>query len=93
MIDRNLSLLKKKKRVLLNKKIKEIKFGINMLATNHLSVGLLIINNLKISDAEFNNIKEKKYSTVTYVNQFNKDLWRNHITIEPTQEMKEYTKY
>ena len=93
MIDRNLSLLKKKKRILLNKKIKEIKFGINMLAKNYQSIELLVINNLKISDTEFSNLEEKKYANVTYVNQFNKDLWRNHITIEPTKEMKEYTKY
>lgn len=91
-IDRNFSLIKKKKRILLNKKMKEIKFGVNILVDNHESIELLIIDNLKISNAEFNNIQEKIHTDVTYVNQFNKELWKNHITIEPTQEMKEYTK-
>ena len=40
----------------------------------------------------FNNLVEKEDMKVTYVDQFNKELWQNHTTIEPTQKMKEFKK-
>ena len=55
-----------------------------------ISIELLIIDHSKISESEFNKIIEEQYINTTYVNQFNKDLWKDYITIEPTQEMKEY---
>ena len=51
---------------------------------------LLVVDHSKISDIEFDNFIEEKYIDVIYVNQFNKHLWKNYTTIEPTQEMKEY---
>ena len=42
---------------------------------------------MKISDIEFNNYSEKKDINVNYVNQFDKSaLWKNYITIEPTEK-------
>ena len=91
-IKRKVTLLKKKKRFLINKKLNAIKLGLDIIQENKFSVELLVIDNVQISEKDFDNFKEKKYIDVTYVNQFDKDLWKNHTTIEPTQQMKEYKK-
>jgi hypothetical protein len=91
-IKRKFALQKKKKRLLLNKKLNEIKIDLDILIDNKESIELLIVDHSKISDIEFDNFIEEKYIDVTYVNQFDKNLWKNHTTIEPTQQMKEYKK-
>jgi len=78
--------------LLINKKLKEIKIGVDLVVAQKEVIELLVINQLKISDIEFNNFIEKKHVNVTYVNQFDENLWKNYTIIEPTQEMKEYKK-
>tara|TARA_B100000902_G_C26888642_1_gene706192 strand:+ start:14 stop:652 length:639 start_codon:yes stop_codon:yes gene_type:complete len=89
-IKRKIALLKKKKRFLINKKLTAIKLGLDLSQENKLSVELLVVDNTQISEKDFDNFEEEKYIDVTYVNQFDKNLWKKHTTIEPTQQMKEY---
>ena len=89
-VKRKVALQKKKKRFLMNKKLKEIEISVDLIMEEKASIELLIIDHSKISASEFDNITEKKHINITYVNQFNKDLWKRHITIEPTKEMREY---
>jgi len=91
-VNRKITLLKKKKQFLINKKLNAIKLGLDIIQENKLSVELLVVDNIKISEQDFDNFKQEKYIDVTYVNQFDKNLWENHTTIEPTQQMKEYKK-
>ncbi len=77
---------------MINKKLTAIKLGLDIIQENKLSVELLVVDNIKISEQDFDNFKQEKYIDVTYVNQFDKNLWKNHTTIEPTQQMKEYKK-
>ena len=91
-IKRKITLLKKKKRFLINKKLNAIKIGLDIVQENKFSVELLVVDNVQISEKDFDNFEEEKYIDVTYVNQFDKNLWENHTTIEPTQQMKEYKK-
>ena len=91
-LNRKITWQKKKKRLLINKKLKEIKIGVDLVVAQKEVIELLVINQLKISEIEFNNFIEKKHVNVTYVNQFDKNLWKNHTIIEPTQEMREYKK-
>ena len=91
-VNRKITLIKKKKRALINKKLTEIKLGLDMAQETKLSVELLVVDNVQISEQDYDNFKEEKYIDVTYVNQFDKSLWKNHTTIEPTQQMQEYKK-
>jgi len=91
-VNRKITLIKKKKRALINKKLTEIKLGLDMAQETKLSVELLVVDNVQISEQDYDNFKEEKYIDVTYVNQFDKSLWKNYTTIEPTQQMKEYQK-
>jgi len=91
-VNRKITLLKKKKRFLINKKLSAIKLGLDIVQENEFSLELLVVDNAQISEQDFDNFEEEKYLDVTYVNQFDKSLWKNHTTIEPTQQMKEYKK-
>jgi hypothetical protein len=91
-VNRKITLIKKKKRALINKKLTEIKIGLDIAQETKLSVELLVVDNVQISEQDYDNFKEEKYIDVNYVNQFDKSLWKNYTTIEPTQQMKEYQK-
>ena len=91
-VKRQIALQKMKKRLLINKKLQEIKIGVDMLMEINKAIELLVIDQVKISDIVFENFIEKKHFNVDYVNQFDKNLWKNYNIIEPTQKMKEYKK-
>ena len=91
-VKRKITLLKKKKRFLINKKLTAIKLGLDIIQENGFSVELLVVDKAQISEQDYDNFKEEKYIDIIYVNQFDKSLWKNHTTIEPTQQMKEYKK-
>ena len=91
-IKRKVTLLKKKKKFLINKKLNAIKIGLDIIQEYTSSVEFMVIDNNKISEQDFDNFEEEKYIDIINVNQFDKSLWENHTTIEPTQQMKEYKK-
>jgi len=91
-IDRKIALQKKKKRFLINKKLKEIKIGLDFVQENNKSIELLVVGQFQISEQDFESFKEEKYIDITYVNQFDENLWKGHTTIAPTKQMKEYKK-
>ncbi len=90
--DRNISLLKKKKRFLFDKKLDEIKVGVDITIRNEDSFELLVINKKQISEKQFSNFKEKERMNIIYVEQFEDDLWSGFPIIEPTERMREYKK-
>ena len=77
---------------MINKKLTAIKLGLDIIQENGFSVELLVVDKAQISEQDYDNFKEEKYIDIIYVNQFDKSLWKNHTTIEPTQQMKEYKK-
>ncbi len=90
--DRNLALLKKRKRFLFDKKLMEIKIGINIAVTSESSVEVLILNEKEITQQQFDDFKQKEYMNVIYVNQFDDKLWEGYSIIEPTKQMRDYKK-
>ena len=90
--NRTLSLLKKKKRFLIDKKLNEIKVKFNLKITELNSFEILVISSEKIQPKKFNTFKPKPNFKTDYVDQFSDDLWRNHTVIEPSKQMREYIK-
>jgi len=90
--DRNLSLLKKKKRFLIDKKLNEIKVKLDMKVTQLNSFEILVISSQKIQTKEFNKFKQKPNFKTVYVDQFSDDLWKNYTIIEPSKQMRDYKK-
>ena len=91
-IDRNISLLKKRKRILFDKKLNEIKVKINMGVSSTSSFELFVLSDDEISSKSYLSAKQPKYIKVIYVDQFNDTLWKGYTTIEPTKKMREYKK-
>lgn len=90
--NRNVSLLKKKKRFLIDKKLNEIKVKLNMKVTEVSSFEILVISDEKIQPKEFKKFKQKPNFKTVYVDQFSDDLWKNYTIIEPSKQMRDYKK-
>ena len=90
--DRSVSLLKKKERWLIDKKVNEIKIGIEMSVSSEESYEYLVIDRKDMSSDEFKEFKENKRVEIIYVEQFDDKLWAGYPIIAPTKRMKEYKK-
>jgi len=91
-IDRSVALLKKKKRILFDKKLKEIKIGMNIMVDAEESIEVLFMDHQHISESQYANLKEAKKMKILYIDHFTDDLWKGYSIIEPTQRMREYQK-
>ncbi len=91
-VKRPLVLQKKKKRFLFDKKLEEIKIGINVVSRAESSYEILVIDEIEINLEQFNEFKPNKNIEIIEVDQFNDDLWKGYSIIEPTKQMKDYKK-
>ncbi len=91
-LNRNISLLKKRKRFLIDKELNEIKVRLSLSAKEESSVEMLIINRKDISDRNFADFKQQKNFKRIYVDQFNDNMWKGYAVIEPTKQMRDYKK-
>ncbi len=90
--NRSIALQKKRERFLFDKKLKEIKIGVNFIGNHESSIEMLVIEEGPINQNQFNNFEENKNVDIIYVEQFNEDLWKGYSIIEPTKQMKDYKK-
>ncbi len=90
--DRNIILMKKKKRFLFDKTLKEIKTGVKLSVSNEYSTEVLVINTKNISQKEYDDFSQPAYLDIIYVDRFDDSLWKGYSIIEPTKRMKEYKK-
>lgn len=90
--DRSISFLKKRKRFLFDKKMNEIKIGIDFSVTNETLIEYLSLKRRNISQTEFNEYDQDEYMDIILVEQFDDNLWQGYSIIEPTRRMKEYKK-
>ena len=90
--DRSIALVKKEKRFLFDKKINELKVGIDLTMRNEDSFEYLVIDKTQISEEQFSDFTEEERMAVIYVEQFDDDLWKGYPIIEPTKRMREYKK-
>ncbi len=90
--DRSLSLLKKRKRFLFDKTLKDIKVGVNITLVSEADVEFLVLENETISHEQFNKYKQPEYMDVIFVDKFDDKLWQGYSIIEPTKQMRDYKK-
>ncbi len=91
-VDRNVSLLKKRKRILFDKKLNEIKVRLNISVNSSGKKEFLVLSDEEISRNTYLNTKQKKYMKIIYVDQFDDNLWKGYTTIEPSKQIREYRK-
>ncbi|MDT8411311.1 MAG: carboxypeptidase-like regulatory domain-containing protein [Vicingaceae bacterium] len=90
--DRNVSLIKKKERFLVDKKLNEIKVGLNMVSREENSFEAFFINHTNINHEVYKNFNQPSLFNIIYVDQFNDDIWKGYDIIEPTKQMRDYKK-
>ena len=90
--DRNISLIKKRKRFLFDKELFEMKMKFTITVATEESTEVLISRNTKITQQVFDNFKEPQFIKIILVDQFNDQLWKNYPIIEPTEAMRKYKK-
>jgi len=91
-LDRNIALIKKKKRWLADKTLNEIKVNMNLAVKTQASVEALFLEHQAISESQFNQYRQPRFMKVVYVDQFTDQLWDGYPIIEPTKRMREYKK-
>ena len=90
--DRSVALLKKRTRFLFDKKLKEIKVGVDISLNSEQSVEVLILDDNQISHQQFVDFEQPSKLEIIYVDQFDDQLWKGFSIIEPTKQMREYKK-
>ena len=90
--DRGLALLKKKERFLFDKKLNEIKVGVNVTVKSEQLFECLVLETKPISHKVFVDYKEKNAMKIIFVDKFDDNLWKGYDIIEPTQQMRDYKK-
>jgi hypothetical protein len=91
-VNRKIALQHKKKRFLFDKKLNELKVGLDFSQIHKESLELLVIDKQEITADEFEGFKQQDKMEITYINQFDESLWKGYTTITPTKQMKEYKK-
>ena len=91
-IERNIALLKKRKRFLFDKKLNEVKVGLVIKLRNEESIELLFLNDDEISHDQFADFEQEEHLEIIYVDQFDENLWKGFSIIEPTEQMRDYKK-
>jgi hypothetical protein len=90
--DRNVALIKKRKRWLLDKTLLEIKVNLDFAIKVEESVEFLFLEHQSINDTQFNQFQQAKKMKIQYIEQFTDELWKDYPIIEPTKTMREYKK-
>ncbi len=91
-VKRSVSLVKKRKRFLFDKKLKEIKVKLHFVVSSEESYEVLMLNDEELSKPEYSNFKQDEYMEIIYTDHFDDDLWKGYPIIEPTKRMREYIK-
>lgn len=90
--DRNISLIKKRKRFLIDKKLKELKLKLNFQVSNETLIEFLVLNDEKINLKDWEGFSQEKYMDIIHTDHFSDELWKGYPVIEPTQRMRDYKK-
>lgn len=90
--DRNIKLMKKRKRWLFDKTLNELKVSFILSVNMKQSLEYLVLEEEEISQKQFTDFKQAERMEIIYVDQFDDQLWKGFSIIEPTQQMKEYKK-
>ncbi len=91
-VNRELTLIKKRKRFLFDKTLNEFCFNLDFIQDNTSQIEILILDEKPISKSQYKEFSEKEWIDVIYVDQFDDKLWEGYSIIEPTKQMKDYRK-
>ena len=91
-IERIFALIKKKKRLLFDEKLEELKMDVLFALKTEKSIEYLVLDDEVLSKSQYNAFHQEKFMNVIHVDQYDEGLWNGYPIIAPTQKMKEYKK-
>lgn len=91
-VNRKVSFVKKRNRFLFDKTEDEVKLDIDIISQSESSVEVLVIDESPISEVLFNNVVERKFTNVHYVDKFDESLWKGYSIIEPNETMRDFSR-
>lgn len=89
-VNRDIALIKKKKRFLFDKKLHEYKVRLKMKQTSEQYIELLVMDEEEITNKQYSSYIPDTKMKVIYVKQFDDSLWNDFSIIAPTKQMKDY---
>lgn len=92
-LDRPLTVIEKNKHVKGRRKQNELKLQMQFNIIDLNKKELIVFDNNKVTNHEYNAIKETKKVDVKYFSSYNADFWKGYNIIEPNQAIKEFTAF
>lgn len=89
-LNRNISLLKKEKRILFDKVLNKIKLGMEIALDIYNNQEILVLENEEIIEESYNRFKEPKYMKFKKEFAYTPEMWENRTVIVPDKELKKY---
>ncbi len=89
-VNRNLSLMKKQKRALVDKELNEIKFKVQMSFEINSFWELLVLDREEIDSQQFESAKQPLTMKFRKEYAYTPEMWNNRTVIVPTSELKKY---
>ncbi|AZQ65121.1 carboxypeptidase-like regulatory domain-containing protein [Flammeovirga pectinis] len=89
-VERNFSIMKKKKRFMMDKKLNEIKMTANIKMSSLTIQEALILNRSSITQSEFDSFSEPRKMKIIKKVSNDANFWENGTALVPTKELEEY---
>ncbi|MCV9385131.1 carboxypeptidase-like regulatory domain-containing protein [Reichenbachiella ulvae] len=91
-IDRKFSVMKKQKRFLIDKELKEIKMDAHLIFNINSQWEILVLDREKISEDRFEAFKQPKSMKFRKEYSYSPNIWNNRTVLVPTSELQKYTR-
>ena len=89
-IERNFSIIKKKRRWFIDKTLKEIKFDVNAFFDTYGYWEILVVEKNDIQSSDFEQVVQPKTVQFKKEYAFSSEAWNNSTVIAPSTELKKY---
>lgn len=89
-IERNFSIMKKKKRFLIDKDLNEIKMKAELFFDNYYNYELLVLDRKEIWHSDYDKVKQPKYFKYKKQEAYSPEMWENPTIIAPSAELEQY---
>ncbi|WP_179337076.1 carboxypeptidase-like regulatory domain-containing protein [Winogradskyella ludwigii] len=89
-VKRPIKIVEKNKNVRGRRKQNELKGDIHFIVRNINKSELIVFNSETITEADYNNFKEKNLVTPKRLNTYDPDFWKGYNIIEPNKAIKEF---
>lgn len=89
-VKRPLKIIEKNKNVKGRRKQNEISTDIHFIMSNVVKKELVVFDNESITEATFNNFKEKAKVKPTYLPKYDPEFWKGYNVMEPNQAIKDF---